>query len=167
MSIESKLIYLLCKDICYLCDLLCVLCLSKHLGRPVQKPWCLNVMSVWVQIDQRVIMLIKEHFLSLKLRIVYFISEYIEQPFQALLYLGILGYLIKFCVSLKCMEQCVHCSLCENTILRKLIIWLWLELSCKCLEIATFVSTFLFYCMEKLQGQVQSFRITGSFVIGG
>ena len=42
-----------------------------------------------------------------------------------------------------------------------------LELSCKCLEIATFVSTFLFYCMEKLQGQVQSFRIAGSFVIGG
>ena len=80
MTVKSNLIYIFRKCFGNRGHLFFVMCIPKYLYSTIHQPCCLNVMTIRIQINDGVVVLVKEYFLSLKFRIVYLIRKYIHNP---------------------------------------------------------------------------------------
>ena len=75
----------------------------QHLTASVDQPCCLNIVTIGMQIQNGIVMLIKEHFLSVQLGIIDLFSEQIHDPKQASTHLFVAGYPVQLRICFKYM----------------------------------------------------------------
>ena len=147
--------------------LLCQFRIIQYLTASVDQPGGLDVVTVGMQIQNGIVMLIKEHFLSLKRRFGNLLSEQIHDPKQASAHLFITGYPVQFCISFKDMKQGVHGLVCKDTVLRQFLIGFWLKVSGECFQISHLIHTRSLNQSKQLFRQLQGFCVTACLIIGG
>ena len=123
-------------------------------------------MSIRIQIDQTVPCSVKKYFLSAKFPVVNFVSKNIHHKAESVACSLILCHTIKLCVRFKNMEKRIHCFLCDNAVLRELVILFRLKFTVKWFEICVLVCTSVLDHVLKFSGDLQRFLISCCIIIG-
>ena len=124
-------------------------------------------MAVAVQIDDRVVVLVKEHQLPVQFRAVNLVLVDIKDAAQSLFHLRVTACLIKPCVTLEHMEQGVHGLCRHDTVFRELFVALRLPVDGKGLQIALAVGAVLLDEMKDLFCVGQRNGVFGQPVVSG
>ena len=89
----------------------------QNLAASVDQPCGLDIVTVGMQIQNTVIMLVKKYFLSVEFRIINLLSEDIHDPQKASAHLFIAGYPVELGIGFEYMKQCVHGLVSQHTVL--------------------------------------------------
>ena len=122
-------------------------------------------MSIGVQVDQRVPLIIKKDLLPAFLRIPDLLRKLMENFLKRAFHLRISGHTVEICIRLKDMEQRIHRAVRHDAILRQLVVRCRLETDVQCLQIS---DPILHLCLDEaklLHRHPQRFFVPGGKII--
>ena len=163
---KSSVINIFCNLCCDRCDLRSIFFIIQYFQTSVHQPGCLNIMSIGIQINQTVPGSVKKYFLSAKFFVIYLICKKIHHKTKPVSCKRILCHTVQFCISLKNMKQGIHRFLCNNTILRKLVILFRLKFAVKSFQISILIRTSVLDHFLKASGNLQCFLVSCCIIIG-
>ena len=139
----------------------------QHLTASVDQPCCLDIVTVGMQIQNGIVILVKKNFLSVELRIIDLFSEQIHDPKQASAHLFVSGYPVQLRIGFKYMKQCVHGLIGQDTVLRQFFVGFGLKISGESFQISHLVHTGGLDQRKQLFCQFQGFRISAGLIVRG
>ena len=111
-------------------------------------------MSIGMKIKDRLHFCVKENLLAMKLRIIDLRCKGIHDPLKALCHFRESGHTIQLCVCFKYMKQGIHRLICDDAVLRKLVVLNEMEFLIERFQISDFIGTFIFNNMIQLFGNI-------------
>ena len=139
----------------------------QYLAASVDQPCCLDIVTVGMQIQNGIVILVKKYFLSVQPGIIDLFSEQIHDPKQASAHFFIAGYPVQFRIGFKYMKQCVHGLICQHTVLRQFFVGFGLKISGESFQISHLVHTGGLDQRKQLFCQFQGFRISAGLIVRG
>ena len=139
----------------------------QNLAASVDQPCRLDVVTVGMQIQNGIVILVKKYFLSVQPGIIDLFSEQIHDPKQASAHFFIAGYPVQLRIGFKYMKQCVHGLICQDTVLRQFLIGFRFKVSGECFQISHLIHTRSLNQSKQLFRQLQGFCIPAGLIVRG
>ena len=144
----------------------CICFILQHVTGTGQKPACLNVVTVGINIPDFIPLSVKEHPQCAPLRIIDPVPGQIQQPPQPLCHLLPSGHPVKLRISFHQMQHRVHGLHSRQSVFGKRLIVRRLPVPGKCLPVAVGIRCFLLNGVEQLLCKLQGGHIPARPVIG-
>ena len=118
-----------------------------------------------MKIDDGIKIIIKENILPVKLRRINLLRESITDLRNLFPYPLIPGNPEQFGIRLEHMEQCIHCTICHDSVLGKFIIFLRTEIRTLCLEISYIIPALILNNILKFPCKINCRLISRCIII--
>ena len=161
----GSLINALCKAVIHGENGLIQRSIAQQAASIINQPRAFNIMPVTVQINQAVVVQIKEYFLPVAFRIEYFFLVNLQDGTHCLSDPFVLGCPIKAAVCLKDVQQGIHRAACHNAIFRQLFVRGWFPVSVECFQIACSIKCLFLNQIKQLIRQLFRIRILGQAIV--